>query len=378
MRACRRITHSAASSRRQCLSVYPCCATSPPLSRSTHSSPPSSPGRVFSGIQPTGTPHIGNYVGAIEQWVKLQSETIPAPSSSPPNDLLFCIVDLHALTNPSPDLHASSLHTAAVLLACGIQPSRSILFRQSQVAEHSELCWLFSCVTPMGWLQRMTQFKVKSKDVSSSLGLLSYPVLQAADILLYKATRVPVGEDQHQHLELARDIGAAFNHTYGRVLFPPPATLSLGSAGSRIMSLRSADAKMSKSSKEEGSTLLLTDAPEVIRDKIKRAKTDSVAGFSYDPATRPEKSNLLTLFAAMTGEKVEDVAARYGAASAATFKAELADAVIARVGHIRPEVQRLMSDQGQLQRVLQDGADRARAIAQDTMTAVRAAVGLTA
>jgi tryptophanyl-tRNA synthetase len=417
----------------------------------------SAPRRVFSGIQPTGRLHLGNYLGAVRNWVTLQDQftaalpaidgataATPAPGSPAPAarthhtaphasvagvahaPLLFSIVDLHAMTMPyTPAALRSGVHLmTASLLACGIDPGRAILFRQSDVREHSELAWIFSCVTPLGWLNRMTQYKEKSGKGARDravLGLLSYPVLQAADILLYRADGVPVGEDQHQHLELARDIGAAFNRAYcgigagvsaaagadggtaggvsagaaagaagpaaasGPALpavynpsgfhFPLPATLSLPATG-RIMSLRDGAKKMSKSEPDDASRINLTDGADAIRDKIRRAKTDSLPGFSYDPAVSPEKANLLDIFAVATARSPQELSEHYASAPASAFKGELADAVVALVAPISQEIGRLMADPAHLEAVLARGGDAARAIAADTMTHVRALTGL--
>ena len=371
--------------------------------------------RVFSGIQPTGVPHLGNYLGAIRNWVELQAparDARPAGLIAPsPRDTLFCIVDLHAMTTPfdPATLARTSVTTAAVLLACGVSPASSTLFRQSAVREHAELAWLLSCVTPLGWLQRMTQFKAKGagSKAAAPLGLLSYPVLQAADILLYRATHVPVGEDQHQHLELARDVAAAFNARFcgggvhdggGGALasergagvgdgrgascppFPLPATLSVAQAGAcRVMSLRDAGVKMSKSAPDDASRINLTDSAEAIREKVRRAKTDSTPGFTFDPAGRPDKANLLAIFGALVGEHPATLAERYAASSSGAFKEELGDALVAALCPIGEEVRRLTgSETGRrhVEDVLQAGEATARGIAGGVMQDVRAAVGI--
>jgi tryptophanyl-tRNA synthetase len=348
--------------------------------------------RVFSGIQPTGRLHLGNYLGAVRNWVRVQDEAVaaaaaaaaaapsPGPATPSPGAPIFSIVDLHAMTMPyrPQDLRAGAREMAAALLACGIDPSASVVFLQSGVREHAELAWLLSCLTPLGWLQRMTQFKQKGgKDKAASpLGLLSYPVLQAADILLYRATHVPVGEDQAQHLELARDIAAAFNGRYGGPDFtlPLPATLTLP-AGARVMSLRDGRKKMSKSEGAEDSRIHLGDSADAIAAKVRGAKTDSTPGFTYDPEGRPEKANLLAVYAAVSGEAVAAVAARHAGSSASAFKGELADLLVAHLAPIADAMARLKGDPAHLDAVLAAGAERARGIAAGTMEEVRARAG---
>jgi tryptophanyl-tRNA synthetase len=250
-------------------------------------------GRVFSGIQPTSGVHLGNYLGAIRNWVALQDRY----------DCVYCIVDLHALTvlHDREAMLANTREMAAALLASGIDPARSILFVQSNVPAHAQLGWVFNCVTPMGWLSRMTQFKEKAgKDKeNAAVGLFDYPVLQAADILAYRATHVPVGEDQKQHLELSRDIAGSFNRRFGVDYFPLPEPLILGEA-TRVMSLRDGTKKMSKSDPSEQSRVSLTDDADAIALKIRRAKSDSLTGVTYEPDARPEASNLLTIYAALS------------------------------------------------------------------------------
>ena len=326
-------------------------------------------------------------------------------------DVVYCVVDLHAMTMPYQPavLHSACRLTAATLIACGIDPERSILFRQSAVREHTELAWILGCTTPLGQLSRMTQFKDKSRGKGAPalnggggtgkdtvpLGLLSYPVLQAADILLYKATHVPVGEDQHQHLELARDVAISFNRRFSggseggaaTAVLPPPATVTLSGATARVMSLRDGTKKMSKSDPDDGTRINLTDSADQIVDKIRKAKTDSITGFSYDPQGRPDKSNLLGIFSAMTGESVEAVAARYANATASDFKRELADAVIAKIVPIGKRINELLKHDGSatsssdggdcsyIDTVLRRGGERAGAIAAETMREVRALTG---
>ncbi|GMF10514.1 unnamed protein product [Phytophthora lilii] len=315
--------------------------------------------RVFSGIQPTGTPHLGNYCGAIAKWVALQegdgpsesdASTSPTATSYSGATHLYSVVDLHALTVPfdaarMPDQVHSML---AALLGAGLDPQRNILFRQSDVAAHAELAWLLSCVTPLGWLQRMTQFKQKAAaaKTESSLGLLAYPVLMAADILLYRATHVPVGEDQQQHLELTRMIATTFNDRFGsnrpggKEVLPKPfpmveedtTTLAGGQRKSlaRIMSLRDPTKKMSKSDKSALSRIELTDTADEIRKKVRKATTDAVSGIHYDREGRPGVSNLLDIASAVTGQSVAQLEAEYADYGTGAFKDSVADAVIAK------------------------------------------------
>lgn len=343
--------------------------------------------RVVSGIQPTGRLHLGNYLGAVRPWVTLSSRArvvaspSPAPSSEP-SHIFISIADLHAMTVPhDPSLLRASTHDmASSLLACGLEPDgkRVGLFVQSSVREHTELSWLCACATPLGALQRMTQFKSKSNSAraSAALGLLSYPVLQAADILLYRATHVPVGEDQHQHLELAREIAAIMNARLGGApILIPPATLSL-SVGSRIMSLRDASKKMSKSDASDDSRINMDDADDVILRKVRAAKTDSAPGFdSINRISRPEKANLVAILAAVTGETPEAVSARHAASAATVFKAELADALVGMISPIRRRLEQLRADRGAVEEALQIGAEYAREEASATMKQVRSLSG---
>ena len=260
--------------------------------------------RLLSAAQPTGHLHLGNYLGAIRQWVALQYEA---------EESLFCVVDLHALTVPQDPqaLRQSTRDTVAAYIACGIDPKHSIIFHQSAIAEHSELAWLLSTLTPLGWLNRMTQFKEKAgkHKEKSNLGLYSYPVLMAGDILLYKATHVPVGEDQKQHLELTRDIAGLFNRQFSET-FPLPEPMILGEA-TRVMSLRDGTKKMSKSDASDNARIHLTDAPDVIMKKLQKAKTDSEEGINYDQENRPELANLIQLISAFTGETKDAIVAQH-------------------------------------------------------------------
>ena len=327
--------------------------------------------RIFSGIQPTGNLHLGNYLGAIRNWVKLQRDF----------DCIFCIVDLHALTMPQDPaaLRAQTREVTAAYIASGIDPEACIIFNQSMVSGHTELAWLLSCLTPLGWLNRMTQFKEKAgkQRENAGLGLYAYPVLMAADILLYKATHVPVGEDQKQHLELARDLAGAFNRRYETEFFPLPEPQIFGAA-TRVMSLRDGTKKMSKSDASDYSRINLTDGPDQIADKVKKAKTDpnllpdSVEGL----AGRPEAENLLGIYAALTDKTLEQTVAAFAGQQFSAFKNALSEAAVAVMGPIGGEMKRLMADPGYVDSVLRRGAERANAIATPNLRAVQDMVGL--
>jgi len=325
--------------------------------------------RIFSGVQPTGNLHLGNYLGAIKNWVGMQNDY----------ECIYCIVDLHAITvaqDPA-ELTANTREVTAGLMAAGIDPERSIIFNQSQVSCHAELAWLFNCVTPLGWLNRMTQFKEKAgkKRENAVLGLYAYPVLMAADILLYRATHVPVGEDQKQHLELSRDIAGAFNRLYDQEYFPLPEPLILGEA-TRVMSLRDGRAKMSKSDASENSRINLTDDAETIQRKIRRAKTDSEPGMSYDPENRPEAANLLGIYAALSAESITAVTARFAGKGFAEFKVELADLAAATLEPIAAEMRRLLAAEDHIDAVLKNGAERAAAMADPNLAEIKKIIGL--
>jgi tryptophanyl-tRNA synthetase len=332
----------------------------------------SGPKRVFSGIQPTGNLHIGNYLGALKKFVDLQNGGW---------DGLYCVVDLHAITLPVEKgaLADQTRQIAAAFLACGLDPKRSIIFAQSSVTAHSELAWIFNCVARMGWLERMTQFKDKAgKDAERmSVGLFDYPVLQAADILVYKATHVPVGEDQKQHLELSRDIADRFNRDYGVPgFFPLPEPLIEG-PGARIMSLKDGTKKMSKSDPSDLSRINLIDDADAIANKIKKAKTDAgtVPGDLEGLKGRPDIENLAGIFAALSGRKIESILADYAGQGFGVFKTALADATVAHLAPITAEYRRLLADPAEIDRTLTDGAARARAIAAPIMDDVRRVVG---
>ena len=328
--------------------------------------------RVLSGVQPTGALHLGNWLGAIRNWVDLQHD----------HDTFFCVVDLHAVTVPHDPqrLADDTLSTAALYLACGLDPELCTIFVQSQVPAHSELCWLLNCVTPLNWLERMIQFKEKAlkQGDNVSVGLLDYPVLMAADILLYDADLVPVGEDQKQHLELARDIAqqrinARFGSEDAPILkVPQPLILK---DGARVMSLTDGRSKMSKSDPNEGSRITLLDPPDQITKKIKRAKTDPERGLEFGNPERPETDNLLGLYALLSGRGREAAAAECSEMGWGQFKPLLAEATVAALDPIQKRYHELMEDRAQLLAVLETGRQRAGAVADASVQRVRAALG---
>jgi tryptophanyl-tRNA synthetase len=335
--------------------------------------------RVFSGVQPTGNLHLGNYLGAISKFVPLQEKY----------DCIYCVVDMHAITvwqDPA-ELTKTTREVTAAFIACGLDPVKNIIFNQSQVAEHAELAWVFNCVARIGWLNRMTQFKEKTgKDrENASVGLYVYPSLMAADILLYRATHVPVGEDQKQHVELSRDIAQKFNndfapsiqsHGYGDVFFPLPEPLIQGQA-TRVMSLRDGSKKMSKSDPSDYSRINLTDDADAIAQKIRKAKTDPepLPGEEKGLEPRPEADNLVGIYAALQGGSRAEVLKEFGGAQFSTFKSALVDLAVAKLGPIGAEMKKLVRDPVYIDKVLADGSERARAIAADTMKAVKDIVG---
>jgi tryptophanyl-tRNA synthetase len=327
--------------------------------------------RIFSGIQPTGNLHLGNYLGAIRNWVALQHDY----------ECIFCIVDLHALTQPQDpaELRASTREVTAAYIAAGIDPERCIIFNQSMVSAHAELAWLLACLTPLGWLNRMTQFKEragKQRDMAG-LGLYAYPVLMAADILVYKATHVPVGEDQKQHLELARDIAGAFNRRYERDFFPLPEPQIFGAA-TRVMSLRDGTKKMSKSDSSDYSRINMIDDSDAIALKIRRAKTDPepLPAAIPDLDHRPEADNLIGIYAALSGLSREQALARFAGQNFSHFKEALSELAVEVLGHIGREMGRLMADPGYIDGVLRRGAERASAIAFPVLREAQAISGL--
>ncbi|MFO7630027.1 MAG: tryptophan--tRNA ligase [Prochlorococcaceae cyanobacterium] len=333
--------------------------------------------RVLSGVQPTGALHLGNWLGAIRNWVDLQNS----------HDTFFCVVDLHAITVPHDParLAADTRSTAALYLACGIDPERSTVFVQSHVSAHSELAWLLNCVTPLNWLERMIQFKEKALKQGDqvSVGLLDYPVLMAADILLYDADLVPVGEDQKQHLELARDIAQQrINARYGSrdaagepvPLLKVPEPLILRE-GARVMSLSDGSSKMSKSDPNEGSRIALLDPPELITKKIKRAKTDAVIGLEFGNPQRPEADNLLGLYAVLSGCGRQAAAAECASIGWGQFKPKLAEAAVEALRPIQERYHALQAEPGHIDAVLAQGRQRAAVVASETLGRVQQALG---
>ncbi len=334
---------------------------------------------VFSGVQPTGNLHLGNYLGAIKRFVAMQAQF----------DCLYCVVDLHAITvwqDPA-ELTRQIREVTAAFLAAGIDPSRSVVFNQSQVPQHAELAWIFNCVARLGWLNRMTQFKEKAgKDrENASVGLYDYPVLMAADILAYRATHVPVGEDQKQHLELTRDIAQKFNNDFaaaierqghGEAFFPLTEPL-IGGPAARVMSLRDGTKKMSKSDPSDYSRINLTDDSDAIAQKVRKAKTDAepLPSETAGLEKRPEADNLVGIFAALNDVSREDVLREYGGAQFSAFKGALVDLAVAKLGPIGAEMKRLVADPGHIDAVLADGAARAEAIAAPNIAAVKDIVG---
>ncbi len=335
--------------------------------------------KVFSGVQPTGNLHLGNYLGAIVKFVELQNS----------HDCIYCVVDLHAITvwqDPA-ELKRNIREVTAAFIACGIDPKTHIIFNQSHVAEHAELAWIFNCVARLGWLNRMTQFKEKAgKDrENASVGLYAYPNLMAADILVYRATHVPVGEDQKQHLELSRDIAQKFNndfadsiraHGFGDAFFPLPEPLIQGPA-TRVMSLRDGTKKMSKSEPSDYSRINLTDDADAIAQKIRKAKTDPepLPSELKGLEARPEADNLVGIFAALRNTTKDEVLREFGGAQFSAFKTALVDLSVAKLGPIGAEMKRLVQDTAHIDSVLADGSTRAQAIAAETMKAVKDIVG---
>jgi tryptophanyl-tRNA synthetase len=327
--------------------------------------------RVLSGVQPTGNLHLGNYLGAIRNWVEAQSQY----------ENFFCVVDLHAITVPhNPATLAADTYTiAALYLACGVDLNDSTIFVQSHIPAHCELTWLFNCVTPINWLERMIQFKEKAvkQGENVSTGLLDYPVLMAADILLYDADLVPVGEDQKQHIELTRDIVIRINDQYGSKKKPVlklPEPL-IRKEGARVMSLTDGTKKMSKSDPSEMSRINLLDSPEEIQKKIKRCKTDPIKGLEFDNPERPECHNLLTLYTLLSGKTQEAVAAECQDMGWGQFKTVLSEATIEALKPIQQNYQAVMEDKGYLESVLRQGREKAEAIALSTLSRVKAAMG---
>ena len=338
----------------------------------TQSSPGEFKQRVFSGIQPSGGLTLGNYLGAIKRFVDMQENGI---------ETLYCVVDMHAITVwQDPDaLRRQTRELAAGYLAAGLDPARSILFNQSQVSQHAELGWIFNCVARMGWMNRMTQWKDKAgkNAEKASLGLFAYPSLMAADILVYHATHVPVGEDQKQHVELTRDIAAKFNHDYGVDFFPLSEPVIEGAA-TRVMSLRDGSKKMSKSDPSDASRINMADDADTIAQKIRKAKTDPEAlpGETEGLKDRPEARNLVNIYAALAEQSVDQVLAQVGGQQFSQFKPLLSDLAVAKLAPISGEMARLMQDPAEIDRILGQGAERARAIAAPILARTYEIVGM--
>lgn len=330
--------------------------------------------RVFSGVQPTGNLHLGNYLGAIRHFVDLQKT----------HECLYCVVDMHAITvwQDPKELAHNTREVAAAYIAAGINPKEHIIFNQSKVSAHAELAWVLNCVGRMGWLNRMTQFKEKAgkNKENASVGLFTYPVLMAADILAYRATHVPVGDDQKQHLELARDIAQKFNNDFSsngsEDFFPAPEPLIMGAA-TRVMSLRDGSKKMSKSDPSAMSRITLTDTVDEIAKKIKKAKTDMepIPETTEGLQGRPEADNLVGIFAALSGQTKDEVLAGFAGQGFGGFKPKLAELAIEKLSPITGEMARLMDDPAEIDRILADGAQRANALAQPVLAQVKKIVG---
>jgi tryptophanyl-tRNA synthetase len=327
-------------------------------------------GRIFSGVQPTGNLHLGNYLGAIRNWVRLQHDY----------ECIYCMVDLHAITVPQDpvELAANTREVTAGLIASGIDPAANIIFNQSQVPGHAELAWIFNCVARLGWLNRMTQFKEKAGKhrENATVGLFSYPVLMAADILLYKATHVPVGDDQKQHLELARDIAQAFNSMFSIDLFPAPEPI-IQETAARVMSLRDGSKKMSKSDPSDYSRLNMADSADEIALKVRKARTDPepLPEAAIGLEARAEAANLVGIYAALSDTTVDAVCAEFGGSAFSEFKGRLTDLSVSVLGPIGAEMKRLVDDPSHIDAVLRDGAERAHAMSEPILREAQAAVG---
>ena len=327
--------------------------------------------RIFSGVQPTGNLHLGNYLGAIRNFVGLQNDY----------ECIYCVVDLHAITvwQDPKELVGNTREVTAAFLAAGIDPKGSIIFNQSQVSAHAQLAWIFNCIARLGWLNRMTQFKEKAGKhrENASVGLYAYPNLMAADIMAYRSTHVPVGEDQKQHLELTRDIAQKFNNDFGVEFFPIVEPLIFGEA-TRVMSLRDGSKKMSKSDPSDQSRITFADTADEISKKIRRAKTDpeELPSETEGLKERPEASNLVGIFAALSNQTSADVLQEFGGRGFGDFKPALAELAIEKLAPISDEMRKLMADPGHIDAILADGAERARAIAEPILSEVHEIVGL--
>ena len=324
--------------------------------------------RIFSGVQPSGNLTLGNYLGAIKNWVSMQDE----------NDCIFCMVDSHTITVPQDpiELRQNTLACAAAYIASGIDPKKSMIYPQSWVPQHVELSWIFSCITPIGWLNRMTQFKDKAgkNKEKAGLGLYAYPVLMAADILLFHADKVPVGDDQTQHLELTRDIAAGFNHKYNTDYFTLPETI-VNKKALRIMSLRDGKKKMSKSNPSEMSRINITDSNDLIIQKIKKAKTDAVEGISFDQENRPEISNLLNIYAALEDTTIDQAVIKFQNYGTADFKKTLAEIIIAHIAPVRDRINDLLKHEDHLLSIMTNSVKNISPIADKTIKEVKNIIG---
>ena len=329
--------------------------------------------RVFSGIQPSGVPHIGNYLGALKNWVSLQDTETDLPP-------IYCIVDLHALTTLYGQpriLRQQIIESTASLIACGLDPKKSIIFQQSSVHHHTQLAWILSCLTSTGTLGRMTQWKSRQKTHMSTLGLFSYPVLMCADILLYRTTHVPVGDDQIQHLELARNMADYFNKTYSTdFLYIPESILPIESGACRVMNLREPLEKMSKSNQSEYSRINLTDSPSAIKSKVLRAVTDDSSRVSFEPQTRPGVSNLVSIYASFSEKSIEDVCKDFEGKSTHEFKVALHNLLIEKLQVYQTEYKRVIQDKAYILTVLEQGREQALKIADDNMKQIIELTGL--
>lgn len=324
---------------------------------------------TLSGIQTTGNLHLGNYLGSIQNWLEMQNDY----------SCYFFLANLHAITTPQDpeELRRASLSSAALYLASGIDPKKSIIFMQSDVKEHTELAWMLNCITPIGWLKRMTQFKDKAgeKQDNANTGLFTYPILMAADILLYNTDIVPVGADQKQHLELARDIAGAVNRRFNQEILKIPEPLIQGPA-TRVMSLRDGTKKMSKSDESDASRINLTDSADTIMKKIKKAKTDNITEISYDQSARPEISNLINIYSSISKRKKEEIVKQYEGIGFAKFKLDLAEIIIEKLSPINNEYQKIISDTSYIKNVLDEGATKAKLVANKTCSKISKAFGL--
>jgi len=328
--------------------------------------------RVFSGVQPTGNLHLGNYLGAIKNFVDLQNKF----------ECIYCIVDLHAITNRQDpkELKSNVLETAASFIASGLDPKKNIIFNQASVSAHSELAWIFNCVARIGWMNRMTQFKEKAGNnkENASVGLLVYPNLMAADILIYKATHVPVGEDQKQHLELTRDIAKKFNNDFKCESFFPIVEPLIPKEFSRVMSLRDGKKKMSKSEDSDQSRINLKDDDDTINQKIKKAKTDNdpIPSEASGLKNRPEALNLISIYASINEIEVNGVLKEFGGKNFSTFKSKLSESIIEKICPIGKEVVKLLNDENYLNKILINGSERANLIAENNLKEIYKIIGL--